>query len=78
VPEQQEYKQPELLTVEEAAIFLRTTKSGIYGRIHRGTAPPYIRIGSSVRFLKSDLITYLELNRVESSQGSAQKWRDRR
>ncbi len=54
----------ELLTVAETAEFLRISKSGVR-RLQQKRQLPFIKVGGSVRFAKSDLLTYLEKQRVE-------------
>ena len=57
---------PTLLTVKETADILKTTPSGLYGHIHRGTAPPYIKYGRSIRFDLYDLQSWLEHKKIYS------------
>lgn len=57
----------ELLTTEEAAKFLKVSKSFLMKSRLRGDGPVYIKLGSrSVRYRDSDLSTYLKL-RARSS-----------
>jgi excisionase family DNA binding protein len=53
----------ELLTVTEAAEFLRISKTGIR-RLQQGRHLPFFKVLGSVRFSKADLLSYLEQARV--------------
>lgn len=55
----------ELLTVAEAAKFLKISKSGIR-RLQHGRHVPFFKIGGSIRFAGNDLLTYLARQRVGS------------
>jgi excisionase family DNA binding protein len=54
----------ELLTIPEVAELLKISISGVR-RLQQGRLIPFIKIGGSVRFTKSDLAVYLKKNRVE-------------
>lgn len=53
----------ELLTVDEAAEFLTISASGMR-RLQNGRVIPFFKVGGSLRFAKSDLMTYLARRRV--------------
>jgi len=53
----------ELLTISEVAKWLKVSVSGIR-RLQQGRQLPFIKIGGSIRFAKSDLVAYLEKMRV--------------
>lgn len=55
----------ELFTVAEVAEFLKISVAGVR-RLQQGRHIPFHKVGGSVRFSKSDLVSYLEKNRVES------------
>ena len=55
----------ELLTVPEAAGFLRISVSGMR-RLQQLRRVPFVKVGGSVRFTKSDLESYVAKNRVEA------------
>jgi excisionase family DNA binding protein len=55
----------ELMTVADAAAFLRISRSGVR-RLQQGRHLPFVKIGGSVRFAKRDLVTYLAQKRVEA------------
>jgi excisionase family DNA binding protein len=55
----------ELLTIREVAEFLKISVVGVR-RLQYGRHIPFHKVGGSVRFTKSDLVSYLEKNRVES------------
>lgn len=53
----------ELLTVAEAAGFLRVSITGVR-RLQKARQLPFFKVGGSLRFSKSDLLTYLQKRRV--------------
>jgi excisionase family DNA binding protein len=55
----------ELLTIAEVAELLKVSVSGVR-RLQQARQLPFIKVGGSVRFSKSDIISYLEKRRVES------------
>lgn len=55
----------ELLTIPEVAELFRVSVSEIR-RLQYGRKLPFIKVGGSVRFAKSDIATYLANQRVES------------
>ena len=56
---------PELLTIPETAEFLKISKTGVR-RLQQKRLIPFIKVGGSIRFTKSDLVAYLQRRRVES------------
>ena len=48
------------MNVEEAANFLRTTKSAIYQMVQRGQIPFHRQLVRRIRFFKEELIVWLE------------------
>ncbi len=52
-----------LLTVAEVAEFLRLTPKGVYSLIENRRIP-FIKVSNRVRFLESDVISWLRKNRV--------------
>jgi len=54
-----------LLTIAEVAELLTISISGVR-RLQQARRLPFIKIGGSVRFSKSDVVSYLEKRRVES------------
>lgn len=54
----------ELLTVPETAVFLTISEKGVR-RLQHARQLPFIKVGGSVRFAKSDLLAYLESRRVK-------------
>ncbi len=50
---------PVLLTVDEAADLLRTTRRAIYAMIERRQLPGIVRIGRRVLFRTADLLDWL-------------------
>ncbi len=55
----------ELLTISEAAEFLRISVSGMR-RLQQGRHIPFFKVGGGIRFAKGDLLSYLAQQRVES------------
>jgi excisionase family DNA binding protein len=56
----------ELLTIVEVAEVLKISATGVR-RLQQARQLPFIKVGGSVRFLKRDIIVYLEKQRVEST-----------
>jgi len=55
----------ELLTIAGVAEFLKISKSTVR-RLQQRRVIPFFKVGGSVRFTKSDLVSYLEKQRVET------------
>lgn len=61
-----------LLTVEEAALFLRYSASGLNKWRGSGAGPRYIRINGRVRYRASDLAAFVEnKSRMSTSEAPA-------
>lgn len=54
----------ELLTIPEVAALLRISPTGVR-RLQHGRLIPFIKVGNNVRFIRSDLLKYLQKMRVE-------------
>jgi excisionase family DNA binding protein len=59
---------PILLTVDEAAALLRTTRRAIYAMIERRQLPGVIRIRRRVLFRADDLLHWLDQKRAPSPE----------
>lgn len=59
--------EPELLTVREVAELLRLTPAGIYAMV-AAQRIPFIKFSNRVRFARSDVVAWLERNRVPSRE----------
>ena len=55
----------ELLTIAGVAEFLKVSKSTAR-RLQQQRLIPFFKVGGSVRFSKSDLVSFLEKQRVET------------
>ncbi len=55
----------ELLTVAEAAEFLKISVSSVR-RLQRQRRIPFYKVGGSIRFARGDLLLFLQKHRVES------------
>lgn len=55
----------ELLTISEVAALLKISPTGVR-RLQQSRQIPFIKVGGSIRFLKSDIFAYLQKMRVES------------
>jgi excisionase family DNA binding protein len=58
--------EPLLLTVDETASLLRTTRKAIYALIERGQLPGVTRLGRRVLILRSELLEWLCEKRTTS------------
>jgi excisionase family DNA binding protein len=56
-PDQSE---PILLTADEVASLLRTTRKAVYGMVERGQLPGVRKIGRRVLFRRRELVDYLD------------------
>ena len=57
---------PLLLTADETAHLLRTTRKGVYAMIARGQLPGVTRLGSRVLIHRDDLLRWLDRSRTSS------------
>jgi excisionase family DNA binding protein len=53
---------PEVLTVEEAAAFLRVNRKTFYEAIRLGSVPGVIRLGRTIRISRTALLAWIEGN----------------
>lgn len=58
-------KAVELLTIAEVAEMFKISSSGVR-RLQQARHLPFIKVGGSVRFTRSDIASYLAKQRVES------------
>ena len=59
---------PHLMTVEEVAEFLRTSKKAVYAMLERGQLPGVVRFGRRVLFRRLDLQRHVGLDVLRTSQ----------
>jgi excisionase family DNA binding protein len=59
---------PTLLTVDETARVLRTTRRGIYAMVERRQLPAVVRIRRRVLFREDDLLHWLDQKRAPSPE----------
>jgi excisionase family DNA binding protein len=57
---------PLLLTAEDAAELLRTTRTAVYAMVARRQMPGVTRVGRRVLFRTQDLLDWLDRSRVPS------------
>ena len=57
---------PTLLTAEEVAGLLRTTRIAVYAMVARDQIPGVTRLGRRVLFRADDLVDWLDQNRAPS------------
>ena len=57
---------PELLTADEVAEFLRTSRKAIYSMVARGQLPEPCRIGRRLLFERLELLSWAEKKRAAS------------
>jgi len=55
----------ELLTIYEVARLLKISVSSVR-RLQQRRRIPFVKVGGSIRFIKSDLLSYVDRERVES------------
>lgn len=58
-----------LLTVDETAKLLRTSRIAVYAMVARGQVPGVIRLGRRVLFRTQDLLDWLDQKRAPSPKG---------
>ena len=60
---------PFLLTVDETAQLLRTTRKAIYTMVNRGALPGVVRVGGRLLVRRDDLLRWLNESRAPSPEG---------
>ena len=55
---------PLLLTVDDTASLLRTTRTAVYAMVARGQIPGVTRVGRRVLFRTQDLLDWLDRSRT--------------
>ena len=62
---------PELLTADEVAVWLKTTRKAVYAKAERGTIAGATYVGRRLYFIRADLLRSLEQGRVPHLGGSS-------
>jgi excisionase family DNA binding protein len=62
--------EPLLLTTDEVAAILRTTRKAVYAMAERGQIPGVTRIGRRLLIRRDDLLSWLDERRAASPGGS--------
>ena len=57
---------PVLMTVDDTATLLRTTRTAVYAMVARRQLPGVTRVGRRVLFRTQDLLDWLDQNRAPS------------
>ncbi len=57
---------PPVLTVQDLAVLLATSSSGVYSRVARGQIPGAFRIGRSLRFDRRVIAQWLSANKASA------------
>ena len=55
----------ELLTIKDVAKLLKVSQTSVR-RLQQGRHLPFIKVGGSIRFAKTDIFEYLKKGRVEA------------
>jgi excisionase family DNA binding protein len=66
---------PELMTVPEVAVYLRTKERTVYDWLQRGVIPAF-KVGNTWRFRRSEIDRWLESERSGPSQYAVPKYGD--
>ena len=65
---------PEMFTAKEVAALLKISVKTIYSYVQQGIIP-YVRIESNVRFLKWEILDWIEKHRYQSAVGNGARMR---
>jgi excisionase family DNA binding protein len=57
---------PRLLTADETAACLRTSRKGVYAMVERGLLPGVVRIGRRLLFRSDELVHWLDQKHASS------------
>ncbi|WP_074413524.1 MULTISPECIES: helix-turn-helix domain-containing protein [Mycolicibacterium] len=57
---------PELLTPKQLSEFIGISEASLGQDRYLGQGIPYVKVGKRVRYLKDDVLAYLQANRVEA------------
>ncbi len=58
---------PEIATSAQVALAFHTTEGALAQDRYVGHGLPYIKVGRRVRYLRTDIVTYLEASRHEGA-----------
>lgn len=59
---------PKLLTANDVAVWLKTTRKAVYAMVERAQLP-VVRVGTRVLFREDEMVAWLEKRRAESPGG---------
>lgn len=60
---------PPVMTAGELAIFVKTTTASLSQDRYLGKGIPFVKIGKRVRYMREDVLDYLERNRMVRTDG---------
>lgn len=58
---------PELLTPKQVSDWLGISEASLAQTRYLSTGIPYLKVGKRVRYLRDDVVAYVEANRVDTS-----------
>lgn len=65
---------PLLLTIEEVAALLRTSRKAVYAMAQRRQLPGVLRIGRRLLVRRDDLLAWLHRSRAPSPEEDRRRW----
>lgn len=65
---------PLLLTPDEAALLLRTSRKAVYSLAERGQIPGVVRIGRRLLIERDPLVSWLHRSRAASPKEVSRRW----
>lgn len=62
---------PEIATAGDVARVVKTTEAALAQDRYLGRGLPYVKIGRRVRYLRADILAYLEAGRTPATAGAS-------